>query len=226
MERNKNIQQELNEISNTITIIPFVPTYTTPTNYFDNLSREIIFKINNNTPYVVPINYFDNLSTSILQKMEIKNNELITIAPTLASLPKINVFTTPVNYFENITLNNKSEAKVVAFTTDKKKNYTWIKYAAAACIITIFSITAFNYFNTSSKENEIIAGTNLTYKQIKNIDVETEISKISTAEVDNYLCDNGLIACAEKIDEKMINELENLNISDDELEKILGEKTN
>jgi hypothetical protein len=226
MERNINIQQELNEISHTIANISIVPTYTIPVNYFENLTIEVLFKINNDNPFIVPNNYFESLSTNILQKIKTTETELSTIAPTLASLPKINVFTTPVNYFEKIEIPSIYEAKVIDLIPKKKKNFTWVKYAATACIISIISITTLTYLNTSTKENEIIAGTTVTYNEIKNIDVETEINKISNAEVDTYLCDNGLIACAEKADDNITKELENLNISDEELEKILGEKTN
>jgi hypothetical protein len=203
MERNINIQQELNETSKTIADIALVNTYSIPTNYFEDLS------------------------SSILQKIKLAENELSLDAPTLASIQKTNVYTVPANYFDSIKINTFTEAKVIALHTEKKKNFTWLKYAAAACIIGIISTFAFKFFNTStSKENEIVAGTNLTYKQIKNVDVDVEINKISNAEINNYLCDNQLIVCTEKTDDDVAKELENLHISDVELEKLLGEKTN
>jgi hypothetical protein len=232
MKRDAYIAEELNEASKVIANIPFVNTYQVPQGYFEMLSTEILWKINKTNSYTVPDSYFNNLSNSILNKIKMEENiatenELLEVAPTLASLKKTNVYTLPKDYFNNLTI-EREEAKVIAFSSKKTKRFTWIKYAVAACMVGVISMVAFHFYNKKAvvAEDQIVAGTKFTYKEIKAVNVDAELAKVNNTELDNYLCEQGLIACNEKADEDLQKELDNLDITDEELESALGEPQN
>ena len=227
MERNSHIQNELNELSKVLSNIPFVPTYTVPKGYFNTITNTIILLSQKNNTYTIPPQYFDTLSNSIVTKIKNETNELTDVAPTLASLAKVNVYSTPTTYFNTIQVPNRTTAKVVSIQPQQRRP-TWLRYAVAACAVGIISITAVNLLQTKTiaKEDQIIAGTNLTYKQIQSINIDTAFTNITTEEMDNYLCANGVIDCNKLPDTELQQDLENLNISDDDLDALLGEKTN
>jgi hypothetical protein len=230
MNRNIHIQEELLECSKLVAEIPFVNPYTVDKQYFANLSAAILLKINKENIYQVPNGYFENLSGTILNKIKVEENEneLEEIAPTLASLKKVNVYTTPADYFDQLAIPTQvtADAKVVSFTSKKKTS--WMKYAAAACVVGIISISAFMFFN---KKNTVlpqntIANTGKTLEQIKAMDVDAELAKISDAEMDKYVCESGLIACNDNSTEELQKELNNLELTDEDLNALLNETTN
>jgi hypothetical protein len=224
MERKLDIQNELIEISPTVALIPYVNIYKVAPDYFENFPFQISILCNKNEHfYTVPNVYFDNLSSIILQK--IKEEEIDELPEIFNSISKGNVFQTPPNYFEKIHSKPLEQAKIITLTT-KNKTTTWLKYAVAACSIAIISFFAVNFFNTKSKPNEdaIIAGTSISYKEIKNMDVDKALASLPSLDLNNYLCENGLVACSDiKADETLEKELDNLNISDEDLDKLIEE---
>jgi hypothetical protein len=227
MKRNENIQVELQQHGNMLGDIPLVNVYTTPPQYFEELHQIILQKIKTaHTHFEVPANYFDNLSTAILNKIKTGENELTEVAPTLAQMPKVNVYTTPKGYFDNLDIKEQL-APVVDLKPVRK--LTWIKYAAVACIVAIVSITAFNYFDktTVAKEDQIVAGTNFTYKELQKVNVDEELEKIDKTDLDNYLCESGFVACNDKIQEADLQkELDNLDVTEEDLNEFLNDPNN
>jgi hypothetical protein len=227
MKRNENIQVELQQHGNMLGDIPLVNVYTTPPQYFEELHQIILQKIKTaHTHFEVPANYFDNLSTAILNKIKTGENELTEVAPTLAQMPKVNVYTTPKGYFDNLTI-QPQEAKLISIKPVRK--LTWLKYAAAACIVGIISLTAINFFNKKSiaKEDQIVAGTNFTYKELQKVNVDEELEKIDKTDLDNYLCESGFVACNDKIQEADLQkDLESLDVSEEDLNEFLNNPNN
>ncbi len=224
MQRAINIQNELLEMSSTLANVPYVATYTIDSNYFKSLPLFITAKINGHKTYSVPLNYFDTLSNNILNKINAENDELPAI---FNSISKANVYQTPIGYFETNNVLPKIETPVVAI--QKKSKLTWLKYAAAACVVSIITFTAVNIWNkkdnTTVNNNVVINGTSLTFGQIQQINVDNALDSLSSVEVDNYLCINGLVACNDdkKADESLQKSLEELNVNDDDLQKALEE---
>jgi hypothetical protein len=227
MKRNENIQKELQEQSKVLSNIPLVNVYTIPPQYFEELHQIILQKITTaHTHFEVPPHYFDNLSTTILNKIKAEENELSEVAPTLAQLPKVNVYTTPQGYFDNLTI-QPQEAKVISLKP--VRNLTWLKYAAAACVVAIVSLTAINFFNKKSvaKEDQIVAGTNFTYKELQKVNVDEELEKIDKTDLDNYLCEAGFVACNDKKqDADLQKDLDNLEVTEEDLNEFLNDPNN
>ncbi len=227
MKRNENIQAELQEQSKMLGDIPLVNVYTIPPHYFEELHQIILQKIKTaHTQFEVPPHYFETLSSNILNKIKAEENELSEVAPTLAQLSKVNVYTTPQGYFDNLTI-QPQEAKVVAIKPVRK--LTWLKYAAAACIVAIVSFSAINFFSkkTVAKEDQIVAGTGFTYKELQKVNVDEELEKIDKEELDNYLCEAGFVACNDKKqDADLQKDLDNLDITEEELNTFLNDPNN
>jgi hypothetical protein len=167
-------------------------TYKVPEGYFENLSESILLKIQSkNTTFGIPNGYFEGLSNSILAKIkqqEIENEitaEISEFAPMLASLQQKQVYTVPDNYFTHLTINApvKKEVKIVQLKT----RFTFIKYAAAAVIVTVIAFGGF--FNNQATKQSLAM-----YHQAKQIDVEKSINQISDKELNKVLEEEQLLA--------------------------------
>jgi RecG-like helicase len=225
MQRATTIQQELNEISNIVAGIPFVPTYTIPAQYFASLPLFITAKANKDNTFIVPAHYFENLSNNIMERIKLEETDEDNLPPIFSTFKKENVYQAPANYFANTITVPKEEAKIIVMP--KRNKMAWVKYAAAACVISIVLFTAYTFMGKKSTTHNdvVINGTNVTFKQIQQINVDAAIDSLNDKEIDNYLCDNGLVACNDdkKADEELQQKLDELDISDDELTKALEE---
>jgi hypothetical protein len=223
MENSNDIQVEMNSISSVIANVTKENLYNVPSDYFNNLPTLIQVKANKNNIYTLPNNYFETLSLKITEqiKLEDKTDNLPSI---FSSISKQNVYEVPSDYFEKNSINK--ESKVVSIK--KRSHFIWLKYAATACIvgiISVFVVNKTNNINTTKNEDVVINGTNVTYKQIQQMNVDAALDSLSTVEVNSYLCGNGLIACNDdkKEDEALQKSLDELNISDDDLLKALDD---
>lgn len=157
-----------------------------PSSYFNDLSEEIIKKINlpkevlQNlsliTPYKVPENYFKHLSELILLKIYTAHHnskevfeETEAIAPVLNTISKKTIYSIPADFFEKRQTSHiepqKSEAKVVSFYNKSKI----LKYAAAAAIVLFLSI---KLFTIPEKNAGIHTAFNNARKEVKNLSKE------------------------------------------------------
>lgn len=158
MTRNKDIANELEQISAVVAQInPMVP-YQVPEVYFDTLSSVIMARIaaggheensllqvaGKQMPQEVPAGYFDTLSENILDKIkalptQTATDELATLSPLLAGISKTNVYEVPAGYFDSladtVTTQVKEETKVVSIFSRK----LIIRYAAAAAVFTMIA---------------------------------------------------------------------------------------
>lgn len=158
MTRNKDIVNELEQISAVVAQInPIVP-YQVPEVYFDTLSSVIMARIaaggqeensllqvaGKQMPQDIPVGYFDSLSENILNKIKAQpqqtaTDELAALSPLLAGISKTNVYEVPAGYFDSladtVTTQVKEETKVVSIFSRK----LIIRYAAAAVVFTMIA---------------------------------------------------------------------------------------
>ncbi|MBK6382941.1 MAG: hypothetical protein IPP02_12055 [Chitinophagaceae bacterium] len=171
MSQKDNILQELNELKSNLGAIDSKKLYSVPVGYFDELASQVLNRIkaieaatskeelnylsptlNNFTrqlPFSVPQGYFEALNENLIQNV-IKNNlaqtpkeELENLSPLLSSLNKEMPFAVPKGYFEGLSSptnpnKNKQATKIFSITNRK-----WFRYAAAAVVIGIVTLTGF-----------------------------------------------------------------------------------
>ena len=225
MPQSKIIVQELLSTCPQLATIDTTTPYNVTNNYFALLPSLILTQVLSNNCYTVPIQYFETLTTTITHKINVLT-ELQTIAPTLATIPNhTTTYKLPKATLSTIKLPHITTAKVVHINRYKRK--FWL-YATSAVTVIIISITVLNFYNKPTLlGNQIIAGTNVTYNQIQQLDVDAELSNLNTTELNNYLCNKGIIACTETTEPSNLKkEMEALPISDEELNNYFGEATN
>ncbi len=158
MENKNTILFELQEISPAVANLNRDNVYSIPTGYFDGLPTAILAKMKSQTMfdgvkailYTTPNGYFTDLAENIMAKIKIENsssnesfNELESIAPTLNSISKENVYHLPIGYFEGLKtgIPNNQKVKIVSFSKWRKV----VSYAAAAVLSGILVTGAFKY---------------------------------------------------------------------------------
>lgn len=239
MELRKDILSEINQISPAVANIGNTNLYQVPAGYFNDLPAQILYAIKEvdtlqktDIPYQIPAGYFDGLSNSILSKIKLVNNksnsvnevavELAVIAPLLNTINKANIFYVPGEYFENFSVNIVSEqpipAKVINFANRTRK---WVMYAAAAMLAGIIATGTIIFLNNSNKTID------LSYQKISQINVNTDISKLSDDEISNYLsasspASSDLLNDNDSDDTLDIQDYLN-NTSDDEIQQYLNQ---
>ena len=171
MNRNADILNELQTISQAVANLGTQMPYTVPDGYFDTLSDVILARViagsgedsaitsvvGKSTPFEVPEGYFENLSTSILSKIKSQkeqsvSEELKELSPFLASISKQNVYTVPEGYFELMPLqiaektSHHPGAKVVSMAPVRHR---WYSYAAAAAVLVMVAFGLSRIINPS-----------------------------------------------------------------------------
>jgi hypothetical protein len=105
--------------------------------------------VSKETPYSVPAGFFQNLSDDIMQKINEQINhqtseeEIESLSPLLSSLKNKNPYSVPGGYFENLgtkvvrkdSFEEQKEAKVISITKRK-----WYRLAVAAVFIGVIAI--------------------------------------------------------------------------------------
>jgi hypothetical protein len=226
MKRNLEIQNELAQLTTSVADIPFVNVYSIPDTYFDNLPQSVLRKLQPNVLSGVPEGYFEKLPDLVMNKIKLNQTEQNNdeLPETLKALQKLNVYKVPEGYFDNIRL-PQHEAKIV--TIQKNRFSKLLKIAAAACVISIISFVSYTFISKANKktktDNEAVA----EFKVIRDLNIDKEITKLNEKEVDNYFCDAGLIACTDVDNEpELEKQLEDLNISDEEMETLFETSNN
>lgn len=218
----ENAEEELRNLSTTLYNLKDKDVFIIPQGYFSNLSDLILAKVKvvsesaeeellNLSPllyslkventFTIPEGYFNNLSDSIFIKAvatpESAEDELRSLSPMLYSLKGENLFTVPSGYFESFAQSVTGNlipvpAKVVIM----KKRTSWLKYAAAAVIAGIITVTSFQLFKGSSNSSNQVASTLPGYIQASfqyktEDDLNAGIAKLDDADIAKYLEKNG-----------------------------------
>jgi hypothetical protein len=237
MAKNPQIILELKNMKSFLADHINEPVYKVPSEYFENFpsvmlqlldagNEEILSQqlstISNN-PFSAPEGYFDTLAENILDRVKQNDNlipaaeEIAAISPLLSGISKQMPYPVPAGYFENnFSSINKEPAKVVAFNFTRKN---WFRYAAAAIVIGIISISGFLYFNQSSKIDPS-----------KNPEawVKNNTKKITTDELESFIeLSNIETAALQPSIQKPVNsgEMEDLmeDVPDTDIQKFLNE---
>jgi len=191
-----------------------------PQGYFDSLSDSILAKVkiaySENTEvekdfplleslkginvFTVPTGYFDTLTNSVFSEIkkfypENAEEELRQISPMLYSIKGENVFKVPRGYFESLpeTVVEKASHKPAKMITMKKRT-PWFKYAAAAVVAGIISITSLQIFdgaNHNANNSLLPAYVQASFKYKTEQDIDNGIAKLSDDDIAKYLVKNG-----------------------------------
>ena len=116
MEKNRDILNELQNISPLLAGMEKVNVFTVPDGYFDSISNTVMLGISADfsvdTSFIesqdVPEGYFDNLPDNILNKIKnqgsttVQSNETNELPEILSTLQRNHPFSVPGNYFETL----------------------------------------------------------------------------------------------------------------------------
>jgi hypothetical protein len=205
MSVNKEILNELMEISPLLAGLEKVNPFSVPAGYFEGLDEHLLTmaKIDEKSPVLqtvtlknpmqVPEGYFDTLAVSILSKIKAietqsVDDELRGLSPMLYSLDKVNVYEAPTGYFDNLSeellskVSPKEEAKVISFT--QYKSSKWMRYAVAAAVIGIVGLISFYFTNNNSKLDAVVKR-GISYAKENKFD--EVLNKTSDDAIANYL---------------------------------------
>ena len=117
MENKNTILEELTTISPLLAALQKANVYAVPVNYFEGITASIISMVNTgfindmakyNPGMLVPETYFDQLAANILLKVNkqeqlISHNNEAKLPDHLIGLCNVNVYETPLNYFDNFS---------------------------------------------------------------------------------------------------------------------------
>ncbi len=164
MAKGRDIQNELNDISQTVA------------------------NLNGKSPFAIPTNYFDRFPQIIMQKIE--NEELAKteplLSPMLASLKEQSPFETPPHYFSQFTV-ELPETKANVFQIGFKK---WMGYAAAACLGgMIFGLI---YLSKQNQQPVSMASTSVSKEVIESYLNEIDLLDQVETEMEIVLNDENL----------------------------------
>jgi hypothetical protein len=207
MTQNDNILQELRELKSTLVDIVSQNVYLVPGGYFDNLietvltrikaieaensSEELAYlspllsKISKNMPYSIPAGYFEGLEEKLMQSVRQRSDyqtvkeELETLSPLLSGLNKQMPYSIPQGYFQNlnrISAITDNKTKIVSINTRK-----WFRYAAAAIIVGVVSLTGFLLINNKINNESAIPFVKFEKK------LDKEIKKTSDKELTEFV---------------------------------------
>jgi hypothetical protein len=188
MNPDKNILQELNEISPIVAGIPKSNPYAINEGYFDANMLDLLKITGNGSPYLVPENYFENLSINIsLHDSEgLEHPENQTGFNTQETPYQV-----PENYFQNFEKNLMSQLSDQSQKGALVRMNKWIKWSAAACIAGLLGWALFFSINKNNQNDEWRMSWNEAQTIIKNGSFESELNQINTNELANYLTEQG-----------------------------------
>ena len=242
MTQKDHILQELNSLDSSLAGQEPGNIFQVPVGYFDALAGTIMTRIkameagtaseelnilspllaamSKQTPYSVPVGYFHGLEESISYAMQTGDGQdLETISPLLNGLKKQNPYTVPEGYFDTLTATAATtsakpveKAKVISMSPVR-----WMRYAAAAMVIGIVSVSSFFLLN---KKKSIDPDT-ASYAW-----VEKNMKQVSTDDINKFLeltDETTLVASKDATQEEIkIKELLK-DVSDKEIQDFLSD---
>jgi hypothetical protein len=199
MNRDPNIQSELNEIAPVLASQSWVMPYAVPVGYFDHVSDVIVEKVllldgNNqhtSTSMQVPEGYFDQLPQVILDRIMVEEGalELENVAPVLAGLEKRNPYNVPNGYFEQLnpmafTEAATAPAKPIRLFSGK----TMLRVAAALLLL----LSAFLVWKMSGQTKSGDAPAEITINKADSMVLQQSLAAIDDTLLSTYFNDLGV----------------------------------
>ena len=185
----------------------------------DNISSELaslsqhVAQLPKNTPFSVPHHYFDSFPTRLMKTIltEAPEQDLIELSPLLKSLKHENPYTLPEGYFNNIKVEIPRNQEPVV---EMFRLTSWIKYAAAACLVGIIATVFF----VSKTENA---------NQLASLPKEPETfhNKVSHDAIALYLEEMDNLTVSETIENEQVDAASNLlvDLNSETIKEILQE---
>ena len=185
----------------------------------DNISSELaslsqhVAQLPKNTPYTVPNDYFEHFPSRLMQHIvnEASDQEWIELSPLLKSLKHENPYTIPEDYFNNLKVEiPRNQAPVIGM----KRVGSWVKYAAAACLLGIIATV---FFVSKTEKGNQLAGLPK--------ETETFQQKISPDAIAMYLEEMDNLSVAETNENEQVDTASNLlvDMSRETIKEILQE---
>lgn len=207
MRADNDILKELKEISLLMAAYSNNNSFAIPEGYFESLSDLVLVNVKEELSlnigsevFKIPGGYFDNLSALILEKVKIADDteeELNVLSPLLFSIQHINVFNVPKDYFNNIQgIVLKSLHKPQAQVVRTPAFRLIFKYAAAAVITAIISLSVYKYienpFLTISVHYTALTPFIEKGKSMNEQQFNEELKVLSNEDISAYLEKNGI----------------------------------
>ena len=222
------------------------PTFEVPKDYFENLSVAITQSVHAeadatyylqqnvgvNNPHILPASYFDQLSDTIISKISQGEEDLVDTS-FIEDFKQINVFAVPEGYFENlkpsIAEGVTTAKKEVQTMVLPKRNVKWTNWAAAACVLFIFTLGGIWMMGTDVQNSGGSASHNpallasLTLAEVSDEDIEKYIENDQESFDIYSLMDNASASTKDKKSGTKHISTENLleNISQEEIDAYL-----
>jgi hypothetical protein len=222
MKPGAEILNELQELNSILSRIEKVNLFTVPQGYFETLSAIILLNSKKEVGQNVPEGYFDQLAGNILSKIKAQQqlspaDELRQLSPMLYSIQGSNVFEVPAAYFNNIADAVINQLHPEATVVKMSWRSSFVKYAAAAVVVSFITLSIFKFANKSSspdKQNNIAAvvldPSIQKGKMMNDQQFNEALNNLSADDIAGYLEKNG--------NESDIAEL-SINIDDNSLPK-------
>lgn len=170
-----------------------------PSNYFEELSTVIMARIKAGSeeaemnigkqmPNDVPAGYFESLSGNILSRIK-KSEELSaqeeirTISPVIAGISRQMPNDIPAGYFENLSADIEKRAATSSAKTISLFSFrSWTRYAVAAVMVGVVSLTAVKFLqnDTTLKNNDAT---------VETAEITEALSKVSDNDLQHYTLD-------------------------------------
>ena len=185
----------------------------------NNISSELtslsqhVAQLPKNTPFSVPNDYFDSFPSRLMEGIMNKapEQDLLELSPFLRSLKHENPYSLPDGYFNNIKVeipNNQAQvARMPRFGS-------WVKYAAAACLVGIIATV---FFISKTDNGNQLAGLPK--------EPETFENKVSPDAISLYLEEMDNMFLAETNENEQVDAASNLlvDLSTETIKEILQE---
>jgi predicted DNA-binding protein len=185
----------------------------------DNISEELtslsqhVAQLPKNTPFSVPFGYFNHFHDRLMVAIqnEAPEQELLELSPLLNSLKNENPYSIPEGYFNksNVEIPRK-QVPVVGM----HKLGSWVKYAAAACLVGILATV----FIVSQNNGET---------QLAGLSKETDTlqNKVSHDAIAMYLEEMDNLSVAETTENEQLDSSTNLlvDMNSETIKEILQE---
>ncbi len=186
--------------------------------YFDGVANDVLLRIaSRKATYQLPEEYFETLPSQILSKVKVTENEIVEeleeVAPFLNSLKKENPYKIPVEYFNDLSINQAPQTKIVSI---KKISSNWLKYAAAAVLGGVLVTGGLQLYNK---------------KDAVKVDIQASIQSLPEAELLKGIdAEKTSLVSTEDAFTSPLENLSNLqneiqSVSDEEIEVYLKENT-
>lgn len=199
MNRDPNIQSELNEIAPVLAAQTRMMPYAVPVGYFDHVADMIVDKVllldgseqDTATSMQVPEGYFDQLPQVILGRIKAQEGafELESVAPVLAGLEKQNPYRVPTGYFEQLDpLAFRHTATAASRPIRLFSGKTMLRVAAAVILL----LSAFWIWKMSGQTKTGDAPAEITINKADSMVLQQSLAAIDDTSLSTYFSDLGV----------------------------------